>query len=146
MKRQVEIRREVILGYLHVLGNQKVLERLSPQDQKLGHDNLIGSLVVLTEYLEKRPQPHLRCVLEVIKYRETLNGFLQQHPQLTRATTECAEVVYNWLCQEDNWNSRMRESLDEFDNQMRNIFKGYGTEEEARFLSNFDKEFDGERL
>lgn len=137
-KNKVLLDRSLILGYLYVLGHQPVLDQLTDEEQRIARKSVLGSLVGIERHLENKEHTDLRRVLDIIKYRERLNGYLHQHPQLERATAECAEVVYEWLRNEDRWNTLKEEMLGEFDRQVEEILD---THDEKKFLADFDKNF-----
>jgi hypothetical protein len=66
---------------------------------------------------------------------------LDRHPQLDLATAECAEVVYELLRAEDRWNTVRDDFLEEFDEEIGKVTKGYTPKEEAEFLRGFDSDF-----
>jgi len=139
------LKREYILGYLRLLDHGLVQKQLSADDLEVGRKYAsYGCVAYLMEILNiqmTQRVAEMRRVLELIKYRETLASFLDaKHPQLQRATIECAEVVYELLVNEDKFAVVQSEFSAELDEEIEKLMSGYGTAEKD-FLADFDKNF-----
>ena len=84
-----------ILAYLVVLSYGPVLDKLSWSELKTGHANLLGCLMRLYDALENENYSH---ILELIRYREMLNGeFPRGDPMLEEETADLANLLYGFL-------------------------------------------------
>lgn len=139
------LKREYILGYLRLLDHEPVLKQLSADDLEVGRKYVnYGCVAYLMNFLDNQKTLRvieMRRVLEVIKYREVLTSFLDaKHPQLQRASAECAEVVHELLVSEDRFAMVQGEFSAELDEEIEKLMSGYGTAEKD-FLADFDKNF-----
>jgi len=90
-----------VVAYLIVLDYGPVLDRIAPWigmtviEARYG---IIGCLRRIYEALDYTQDTDERGLLELIRYRERLNGFMDKnHPQLQSATRSLAKVLCLWL-------------------------------------------------
>lgn len=108
-----------VVAYLIVLGYQPALDRISsfaPLTLLDARQEIMGCLVRIMEALEYSDDPDERGLLELIRYREKLNGFQDyDHPQLASATRSLAKVLCLMLEEWHEWHGSRRSQRQHWD-------------------------------
>jgi hypothetical protein len=95
--------KNVILGYLVVLNDKSVLEKLSEAEIEIGYASITGCLDRLMTHLEHFNSSAIDDIIyDAIKFREKINGLGSYlgdvgKPSLEYSTRICAELLYEYI-------------------------------------------------
>ena len=88
----------VFLGYLHVLGVEEVLSKLTTHERTIGSKSVLGCFHAIENYLLEEGDADSLELVELIRHREKVNGDTRKEIQdeLQEVTNKCALSVWNY--------------------------------------------------